>query len=124
MHRPQETGYNAALQHTAWLQRGVNRQTRPKAKSSKKKRITDLRGPRWLFTPFLGAPGERLYGQLVARRRRTAAARPFDAHRRHGEHGVVARRLATFDDAWHLRCRVGIDSAAGEAHARDAAAHR
>lgn len=30
---------------------------------------------------------------------------------------MVARRVAPFDDARHLRRRVGIDSAAGEAHA-------
>ena len=43
--------YNAALQHTAWLQRGVNRQTRPKAKSF----FSELAPPPeseifWLFT--------------------------------------------------------------------------
>ena len=65
------------------------------------------------------ATARRLHGnELLARRRRPATGRRFDvvhAHRR--QLGVVARRVAPFDDARHLRRRVGIDSAAGEAHA-------
>ena len=71
------------------------------------------------------ATARRLHGnELLARRRRPATGRPFDvvhAHRR--QLGVVARRVAPFDDARHLRRRVGIDSAAGEAPAIALARH-